>query len=86
MRISGITEVQRDAMIQKISNADVSVNVHFIPVPMMSFYKGMGYDIKNYPVTHANYSHERTLPLYYDLTDAQIETVCKAFLNALNSI
>ncbi|MBP9069770.1 MAG: DegT/DnrJ/EryC1/StrS family aminotransferase [Bacteroidia bacterium] len=86
LRISGITEVQRDAMIQKISNDDVSVNVHFIPVPMMSFYKGMGYDIKNYPVTHANYSHELTLPLYYDLTDAQIETVCKAFLNALNSI
>ncbi|MDZ4663640.1 MAG: DegT/DnrJ/EryC1/StrS family aminotransferase [Bacteroidota bacterium] len=86
LRISGITEAQRDVMIQKISNDDVSVNVHFIPVPMMSFYKGMGYDIKNYPVTHSNYSNELTLPLYYDLTDAQIETVCKAFLNALNSI
>lgn len=86
LRINGITETQRDAMIQKISNDDVSVNVHFIPVPMMSFYKGMGYDIKNYPVTHSNYSNELSLPLYYDLTDAQIETVCKAFLNALNSI
>ncbi len=86
LRISGISEAQRDAMIQKISNDDVSVNVHFIPVPMMSFYKGMGYDIKNYPVTHSNYSHELTLPLYYDLTDTQIETVCKAFLNALNSL
>jgi dTDP-4-amino-4,6-dideoxygalactose transaminase len=86
LRIKGISEAQRDAMIQKISNEDVSVNVHFIPVPMMSFYKGMGYDIKNYPVTLSNYSHEITLPLYYDLTDEQIETVCKAFLNALNSI
>jgi dTDP-4-amino-4,6-dideoxygalactose transaminase len=86
LRIKGISEAQRDAMIQKISNDDVSVNVHFIPVPMMSFYKGMGYDIKNYPVTHSNYSNEITLPLYYDLTDVQVETVCKAFLSALNSI
>ncbi len=86
LRIKGITEAQRDEMIQKISNDDVSVNVHFIPVPMMSFYKGMGYDISNYPVTFDNYSHELTLPLFYNLTDTQIETVCKSFLNALNSL
>jgi dTDP-4-amino-4,6-dideoxygalactose transaminase len=86
IRIKGITEAQRDAMIQSISNDDVSVNVHFTPVPMMSFYKGMGYDIKNYPTTFANYASEISVPLFYDLSDAQIETVCKAFLKALNSI
>jgi len=86
LRIKGITEAQRDEMIQKISNDDVSVNVHFIPVPMMSFYKNMGYDIANYPITFDNYSHELSLPLFYNLTDAQIETVCKSFLSALNSL
>lgn len=86
LRIKGITEEQRDAMIQKIANDDVSVNVHFIPVPMMSFYKNMGYNIKHYPVTFDNYSHELTLPLFYNLTDSQIETVCKSFLSALNSL
>jgi dTDP-4-amino-4,6-dideoxygalactose transaminase len=86
IRIKGITEPQRDAMIQKIANDDVSVNVHFIPLPMLGFYKGLGYDIKNYPVTFGNYANEITVPLFYDLTDAQIETVCKVFLSALDSI
>jgi dTDP-4-amino-4,6-dideoxygalactose transaminase len=86
LRINGFTEAQRDQLIQKMAEADVSVNVHFIPVPMMSFYKNMGYDIKNYPVTFSNYANEITLPLFYDLSEAQIETVCKAFLKALNSI
>ncbi len=86
LRIKDITEVQRDEMIQKISKEDVSVNVHFIPVPMMSFYKGLGYDIRNYPATFDNYSREITLPLFYDLTDEQVERVCKVFLDALNSL
>jgi dTDP-4-amino-4,6-dideoxygalactose transaminase len=86
LRINGFSETQRDQLIQKMADADVSVNVHFIPVPMMSFYKNMGYDIKNYPATFSNYANEITLPLFYDLSDAQIETVCNAFLKALNSI
>ncbi len=86
LRIIGITEVQRDALIQFIANKDVSVNVHFIPVPMMSFYKNLGYDVKNYPVTFDNYSREISLPLFYDLTNEQIETVCRVFLKALNDV
>lgn len=86
LRIKGISEGQRDAMIQFIANKDVSVNVHFIPVPMMSFYKNIGYNVKNYPVTFDNYSREISLPLFYDLTDEQIETVCKVFLSALNEV
>jgi dTDP-4-amino-4,6-dideoxygalactose transaminase len=45
LRIKGVTEVQRDAIIKEIFDCDVSVNVHFIPVPMMSFYKKQGYVI-----------------------------------------
>ncbi len=86
LRINGITEAQRDALIQQMADADISVNVHFIPVPMMSFYKGLGYDIANYPTTFSNYANGISLPLFYDLTDTQIETVSKAFLNALKSI
>lgn len=86
VRIKGISEAQRDAIIQFISNNNVSVNVHFIPVPMMTFYKSLGYDIKNYSVTFDNYSREITLPLFYDLTDEQIEIVCKEFLLALNEV
>lgn len=86
LRIKNITEEQRDRLIQLISDQNVGVNVHFIPVPMMSFYKAMGYDVKNYTVTLDNYSREITLPLYYDLTDDQVEAVCRAFTHALNVI
>lgn len=86
LRIKNITEEQRDRLIQLISDQNVGVNVHFIPVPMMSFYKALGYDVKNYPVTFDNYSREITLPLYYDLTDDKVETVCRVFMHALNVI
>ncbi|MES2139769.1 MAG: DegT/DnrJ/EryC1/StrS aminotransferase family protein [Bacteroidota bacterium] len=78
LRIKGISEAQRDAIIKEIFDHDVSVNVHFIPVPMMSFYKNLGYDIKNYPVTYDNYSREISLPVFYDLNDDLVKTVINA--------
>lgn len=86
LRIKNITEVQRDAIMQEIFNADVSVNVHFIPVPAMSFYKKMGYDVMHYKTTYDNFSREISLPIFYDLSDAQIDVVVKAVIAALNSV
>ena len=86
LRIKGITEQQRDLIIQEIFNADVSVNVHFIPVPATSFYKSMGYDLLNYPVTYNNFSREISLPVFYDLTIEQQNTVINAVKNAVNTI
>jgi len=78
LRIKNITEEQRDKIIQKIFDKDVAVNVHFIPIPMMSFYKNMGYKITDYPVTYDNFSREISLPVYYDLTMEQVAIVCNA--------
>lgn len=86
LRIKGITESQRDAIIQEIFNQDVSVNVHFIPLPMMSFYKSLGYDIKNYPVAYDNYSREISLPVYYDLKEQEMEMVVNAVKSAIHKI
>jgi len=86
LRIKNITEAQRDAIIKEIFDHDVSVNVHFIPVPMMSFYKKQGYDIKNYPVTFDNYSREVSLPVYYDLTDDKVSQVIKAVIESVKKI
>lgn len=86
LRIKGITEEQRDAIIKEIFDHDVSVNVHFIPVPCMSFYKNMGYDIKNYPVAYKNYSAEISLPVYYDLNNEMTETVIKAVIDSVNKV
>ena len=83
LRIKGIDELTRDRIIQKISEKGVSVNVHFIPVPMMSYYKKMGYDIKNYPATYLQYSNEISLPVFYDISDEQISRVIQAVVSAV---
>lgn len=86
LRIKGITEAQRDAIMQEIFNTDVSVNVHFIPVPAMSFYRKMGYDLKNYPTTYDNFSREISLPIFYDLSDEQVKTVVNAVVQGMDKI
>ncbi len=86
LRIKGITEVQRDLIMQEIRNREVSVNVHFIPLPMMTFYKKAGYRIDDYPVSYDNYAREISLPVYYDLTDAQVKTVVKAVCEAVKTV
>jgi dTDP-4-amino-4,6-dideoxygalactose transaminase len=86
LRIKNITEVQRDLIMQKIFDADVAVNVHFIPVPMTSYYKSIGFDIANYPVTYKNFSCEISLPVFIDLTNQEITTVTNAVINAVESV
>jgi dTDP-4-amino-4,6-dideoxygalactose transaminase len=86
LRINNISESQRDRIMQKIFDADVSVNVHFIPVPMTSYYKGIGYDINNYPVTYKNFLCEISLPVFIDLSDEDIKTVTNAVIHAVESV
>jgi dTDP-4-amino-4,6-dideoxygalactose transaminase len=83
LRIKGIGEEKRDAIIQKIFDKDVSVNVHFIPLPMHSFYKNLGYKMSDYPVAYNNFSHEISLPVFYDLTDEQVKTVVDAVVKSV---
>lgn len=86
LRIKGITEQQRDAIMKEIFDCDVSVNVHFIPVPAMTFYKNLGYDLKNYPVTYDNFSREISLPVFYNLTEEQTQTVINAVISSVNKV
>ena len=75
LRIKGINEATRDRIIEGISKEQVSVNVHFQPLPMLSVYKNMGYDINQFPITFDNYQREITLPVFYNLTEEQQDTV-----------
>ena len=83
LRIKDITEEQRDEIINEISKSEVAVNVHFIPLPMLTFFNGLGYRIEDYPQAYENYHHEISLPCYPQLTNEQlqfiIETVIKAY-------
>jgi dTDP-4-amino-4,6-dideoxygalactose transaminase len=85
LRLRHADEARRDAVIQRIFDQEVSVNVHFIPLPMLTCYKKLGYDIRNYPVTYDNYSREISLPVYYDLTDEQVELVIEAVKKAADA-
>jgi len=62
------------------------VNVHFIPVPMMSFYKALGYSIDAFPITYENFSREISLPVYYDLTNEQVTQVINAVIKAVEEV
>ena len=86
LRIRGINEAQRDEIIKEIFEREISVNVHFIPVPCMSFYKALGYSIDDYKTTYDNFSREITLPLYYDLTDDQVRSVVKAVADSIAKV
>lgn len=86
LRIRGIDESQRNAIIQEIFMQEVAVNVHFVPLPLMTFYKGLGYRMEDYPVAYDNFSREITLPVYYDLTDAMVDEVVRAVVKAVKNV
>ncbi|WP_447952008.1 DegT/DnrJ/EryC1/StrS family aminotransferase [Chryseobacterium koreense] len=86
LRINGITEGQRDAMMVSIAEDGVSVNVHFIPMPMLTLFKDLGYKITDYPVAYDNFSREISLPIYPQLTDEQIDFICQTIESAYEKI
>jgi dTDP-4-amino-4,6-dideoxygalactose transaminase len=86
LRIKGISEAQRDTIIQKIFDQDVSVNVHFIPIPLLSYYKNKGFKMEDYPQAYKNFSSEISLPVFYNLTEEQQNLVIQAVINAVESI
>lgn len=83
IRIKGITEQQRDDIMQQIFAKGVSVNVHFIPVPGLSYYKKLGYNVHDYPVAYDNFSREITLPVFYNLTPEQMKTVADVVIEVV---
>lgn len=86
LRIPKATEEQRDAIIAAIARRQVSVNVHFIPLPKLSFYEAQGYRIGEYPNTYRHYSNEISLPVYFDLADAQVDQVIAAVKAAVDEV
>lgn len=86
LRIAGASESQRDAIMQAIFDQDVSVNVHFQPLPVLTAYKKRGYKIEDYPEAWDKYANEITLPVYFDLKDEQVQTVIHAVKTAVKQV
>jgi dTDP-4-amino-4,6-dideoxygalactose transaminase len=83
LRIADVSEEQRDAIIQEIFEQDVSVNVHFQPLPLLTAYKNLGYRMEDYPEAWNKYSTEISLPVYFNLTNEQAQQVISAVKTAV---
>lgn len=86
LRVANVNESQRDAIIQEIFESGVSVNVHFQPLPLLSFYKELKYKMDDYPQAYQNYMCEISLPVYYDLSDEDAATVVRAVKSSVSKI
>ena len=75
LRVKGINAEQRKTVMARAHEQGVDLNVHFKPLPMMSYYKGLGYRIEDYPISLDSFSREISLPVFYDLTDEMVERV-----------
>lgn len=80
LRVEGITESQRNEIIRKMAEEGIACNVHYKPLPMLTAYKNLGFDIKDYPNAYNYYQNEITLPLYTKLTDEQVDYIIEKFM------
>lgn len=80
IRLPFITEQQRNEIITKMAEREIACNVHYKPLPMLTAYKNMGFDINNYPNAFARFSKSITLPLNTALSDEQVQFVIDNFI------
>jgi dTDP-4-amino-4,6-dideoxygalactose transaminase len=86
LKIKGITLEQRNEIIQEIFKQEVSVNVHYKPLPLLSYYKNLGYEMDNYPVAKDSWEREISLPVYFDLSDEDVQKVVSSVKSSVNKI
>lgn len=83
-RIPGVTDEQRREIIIELARRGVSTNVHYKPLPMMTAYKELGWDIKDFPNAYAYYENLITLPLHTKLSDEDVEYVMKNYTEVVS--
>lgn len=78
-RVPGIGEEERNKIIEEMAKAGVACNVHYKPLPLLTAYKNLGFDINNYPNAYKHYQNAITLPLHTKLTDEEIDYVIENY-------
>ena len=86
IRIPGISTEKRNVFIEKMSELGIATNVHYKPLPMMTAYKNLGWDIKDFPNTYSYYENLVSLPLHTKLTDKDTDRVCEALKEVTKQI
>lgn len=86
VRLLGKGVEERNAVITKMAERGIACNVHYKPLPMMTAYKNLGFDIADYPNAFAQYENEVTLPLHTRLSDEDVEYIISNFVDILKSL
>ena len=84
VRLLGKDLEYRNNVIIEMAKRDIACNVHYKPLPMMTAYKNLGFDIKDYPNAYNQFVNEVTLPLHTCLTDEQVEYVISNFVEIIS--
>lgn len=85
-RIPGAGLKERQEIIIKMAEAGIATNVHYKPLPMMTAYKNLGFDIKDYPNAYKRFENEITLPLHTCLTDEEVEYIIENYCKIVSTI
>lgn len=86
VRINGANRETVNRVIERMAERGIATNVHYKPLPMMTAYKAMGYDIKDFPNAFAQFENEITLPLHTRLSDDDVRYVIDNFTEIVRSL
>lgn len=82
-RLPGVDYRKRNQIIEKMADKGIACNVHYKPLPMMTAYRNLGWNIKDFPNAYQYYENEITLPLYSTLNDEDVQYVIESFEDIL---
>lgn len=83
IRINGIGLDERNEIILKMAERGISTNVHYKPLPLLTAYKNLGFDIEDYPNAYNLFENEISLPLYSKLTNQEVDYIIENFIDVL---
>ena len=86
VRLLGKTREETNKVIEQMAERGIATNVHYKPLPMMTAYKALGFDIQNYPNAYHLFENEITLPLHTCLTDEDVEYITTNFVDIIKNL
>ena len=86
VRLLGKTREETNKVIEKMAERGIATNVHYKPLPMMTAYKKLGFDIKDFPNAYHMFENEITLPLNTKMTDEDLEYVIENFVDIVSNM
>jgi dTDP-4-amino-4,6-dideoxygalactose transaminase len=86
VRLPGKSREEVNQVMEQMAERGIATNVHFKPLPMMTAYKALGFDIADYPNAYHLFENEITLPLYTRLTDEEVDYVINNFVDVIKNL